>query len=71
MIRPDRKKNKIDFNELIQDHQISDIDNFGAYLIYIWKELAKKDSISFLGINFSSFSNVIRLFNLSTMLFPE
>ena len=50
------KITKFDFNDLIQEYQIKDIENFAAYLTYIWKDLAKNNEKSNLGINKLTFS---------------
>ena len=47
---------KFDFNELISNHRVDDVDNFTNYLAFIWRDLSKKNPN--LGISKSIFSKV-------------
>jgi len=52
------QEQKIDFNELIKDFLVFDIEGFSNYLIYVWKDLCKRSYDTSKGINKLTFSQV-------------
>ncbi len=53
---------KIDFDELIKDYRVFDIENYSNYLINIWKDLSTRSDNPNQGINKLTFCQVKLLF---------
>lgn len=61
---------KIDFELLIQDYQVVDVDIFCLYLKEIWADLASKSKDSSQGVCKSIFNQVsLNVFNLFSIIF--
>ena len=49
---------KIDFDELIKEFRVFDLENFSNYLINVWKDLSIRSDNQTLGVNKLTFSQV-------------
>lgn len=64
----DNKANKFDFEELIKDFRITDVEVLTLYLKDIWKDLSLRSADKNLGINRATFKEVFFSINALTLV---